>query len=43
MYGKLKSGETIVDDGRNINGKAFVGERKPGRIVTILGDTRKTR
>ncbi len=25
-----------------INGKDFVGEKKLGRIVTILGDTRKT-
>ena len=43
LYGKLKRGETIVFDGQEINGQAFVGERKPGRIVTILGDTRKTK
>ncbi|MGH2220957.1 ribonuclease Z, partial [Enterococcus faecalis] len=43
LYAKLKRGETIVFDGQEINGQAFVGERKPGRIVTILGDTRKTK
>lgn len=43
IYGKLKKGETVtLDDGRTIDGKAFVGPDKKGRIVTILGDTRKT-
>ncbi|HGF7948373.1 TPA: ribonuclease Z [Enterococcus faecium] len=43
LYGKLKQGETIqLEDGRAINGKDFVGPDKKGRIVTILGDTRKT-
>lgn len=43
IYGKLKKGETVtLDDGRIIDGKAFVGPNKKGRIVTILGDTRKT-
>lgn len=43
LYGKLKQGETIqLEDGRTINGKDFVGTDKKGRIVTILGDTRKT-
>lgn len=43
LYGKLKQGETIqLKDGRTINGKDFVGPNKKGRIVTILGDTRKT-
>ncbi|HBH6251773.1 TPA: ribonuclease Z, partial [Enterococcus faecium] len=43
LYGKLKQGETIqLEDGRTINGKDFVGPDKKGRIVTILGDTRKT-
>lgn len=44
LYGKLKRGETVeLPDGRVINGKDFVGEKKLGRIVTILGDTRKTK
>ncbi len=43
LYGKLKQGETIqLEDGLTINGKDFVGPDKKGRIVTILGDTRKT-
>lgn len=43
LYGKLKQGETIqLEDGRTTNGKDFVGPDKKGRIVTILGDTRKT-
>lgn len=43
IYGKLKNGEVVeLPDGRVINGKDFVGQKKKGRIVTILGDTRKT-
>lgn len=43
IYGKLKRGESVeLPDGQIINGKDFVGEKKSGRIVTILGDTRKT-
>ncbi len=34
--------QSLLDDGRTIDGKAFVGPDKKGRIVTILGDTRKT-
>lgn len=43
LYGKIKKGETVtLKDGQVINGKEFVGQRKKGRVVTILGDTRKT-
>jgi ribonuclease Z len=43
LYGKLKNGATIqLEDGSVIDGKKFVGPDKKGRIVTILGDTRKT-
>ncbi|ONN40368.1 ribonuclease Z [Enterococcus mundtii] len=43
IYGKLKKGETVqLDNGQLINGRDFVGPDKKGRIVTILGDTRKT-
>jgi ribonuclease Z len=43
IYGKIKRGETVtLPDGQVINGKEFVGASKKGRIVTILGDTRKT-
>lgn len=44
IYGKIKRGETVeLPDGRVIDGKDFVGEKKSGRIVTIIGDTRKTK
>lgn len=43
LYGKLKHGEDItLSDGRIIYAKDVVGEPKIGRIVTILGDTRRT-
>lgn len=43
LYGKIKNGETVIlEDGRVIDGKAYIGEASPGRIVTILGDTRFT-
>ena len=43
VFGRLKRGETVtLEDGRELSGKDFVGESRPGRIVTILGDTRYT-
>lgn len=43
LYGKLKAGEKVkLADGRIIDGKDYLGEKKKGRIVTILGDTRQT-
>lgn len=43
LFGRLKRGETVkLADGRILNGKEFIGQKKEGRIVTILGDTRKT-
>ena len=42
IYGRLKAGEVVtLEDGREIDGKEFIGASKQGRIVTILGDTRK--
>ncbi|MBY0122482.1 ribonuclease Z [Bacillus sp. S/N-304-OC-R1] len=42
LYKKIKKGEPIVlEDGRVINSSEFVGPAQKGRIVTILGDTRK--
>ncbi len=41
VYSKLKKGETVqLEDGRMINGKEYIGSSKPGRVITILGDTR---
>lgn len=43
LFGKLKNGETItLEDGRVFNGKDFIGAPHQGRVVTILGDTKKT-
>lgn len=41
LLGKLKQGEIIeLEDGRVLNGRDFIGPSRPGRVVTILGDTR---
>ncbi|SDE89274.1 RNAse Z [Fontibacillus panacisegetis] len=41
MYGKLKRGESInLPDGSLLHSTDVLGISKPGRIVTILGDTR---
>ncbi|UJF35992.1 ribonuclease Z [Paenibacillus hexagrammi] len=41
IYGKLKQGQDVVlEDGRTLHGADFVGSPIPGRIVTILGDTK---
>lgn len=43
VYGQLKKGLTVtLDDGRTLKGTDFIGKKKKGRIVTILGDTRLT-
>lgn len=41
IFGRLKRGEVVtLDDGTTLNGQDFIGDKKPGRIVTIIGDTR---
>lgn len=41
LFGRLKNGETVVlEDGREINGKEYIGPKQKGRIITILGDTK---
>ncbi|MCH1626665.1 ribonuclease Z [Fredinandcohnia quinoae] len=41
IYQQIKAGETVIlEDGKVINGKEYVGTSQKGRIVTILGDTR---
>ncbi|KRK98221.1 beta-lactamase superfamily hydrolase [Secundilactobacillus odoratitofui DSM 19909 = JCM 15043] len=43
VYGQLKAGKTVtLPDGRTVNGQDYIGHAQKGRIVTILGDTRKT-
>ena len=41
IFGQLKKGETVeLEDGTVLNGNDFIGEKKEGKIITILGDTR---
>ncbi|MBS7576167.1 MULTISPECIES: ribonuclease Z [unclassified Enterococcus] len=42
IYGKIKSGQSIEVDGKTYPASDFIGETKLGKIVTILGDTRRT-
>lgn len=42
IYKAIKNGEQVkLDDGRIINGKDFVGPEKKGKVITVLGDTRR--
>ncbi len=42
IYKKIKNGENVtLDDGTVIEANQFLGPAKKGRIITILGDTRK--
>lgn len=44
LFGRLKQGETVIlEDGREIDGRDFIGPSQKGRIITILGDTMKSR
>ncbi|RVU70616.1 MULTISPECIES: ribonuclease Z [Lactobacillus] len=43
LLGKLKAGQQIVlQDGTMIDGKEYLGPARPGKIVTIIYDTRST-
>lgn len=43
IYGEIKQGKQVtLADGTIIEGKDFIGQPQPGRVVTILGDTRQT-
>lgn len=43
LYGKLKAGEQVaLKDGTILDGRDFLGPEKPGRVVTIIYDTRAT-
>lgn len=42
LFGKIKKGQTVEYDGTVFNPQDFVGPDKKGKIITILGDTRKT-
>lgn len=43
LLGKLKAGETVtLQNGQVLNGHDFLGDPRPGRVVTIIYDTRPT-
>lgn len=43
LFGKIKNGQDVVlEDGTTIIAKDYISEPKKGKVVTILGDTRKT-
>ncbi|MBY5034918.1 ribonuclease Z [Streptococcus gallolyticus] len=42
LFGKVKNGQDIVlEDGTEIKASDFLSAPRPGKVVTILGDTRK--
>ncbi len=42
LFGKVKNGQNVtLEDGREIIASNFVSPPRPGKVVTILGDTRK--
>ncbi|MBM7636959.1 ribonuclease Z [Streptococcus saliviloxodontae] len=43
LFGKIKNGQDVtLADGRQIIAKDYISAPKKGKVVTILGDTRKT-
>lgn len=43
LWGRLHRGQVVqLDDGRTIDGSTLVGPTRPGRRITITGDTRPT-
>jgi ribonuclease Z len=43
LFGKIKAGQDVtLEDGTHIKASDYIGQDKAGKIVTILGDTRKT-
>ena len=42
-FWKIKNGQNVVlEDGREIKAADYISAPRPGKIITILGDTRKT-
>ncbi|WP_449463126.1 ribonuclease Z [Streptococcus suis] len=42
LFGKIKNGQNVtLEDGREIIASDYVSPPRPGKVVTILGDTRK--
>lgn len=42
LFGQIKAGKTVEFDGKIYNPTDYIGADKQGKIVTILGDTRKS-
>lgn len=43
LFGKVKNGQDIVlEDGTKIIASDYISPPRPGKVITILGDTRKT-
>ena len=42
LFGKIKKGEIVQYEGKTFDPKDYIGADKAGKIVTILGDTRKS-
>ena len=43
FLGKIKNGQDVVlEDGTEIKAADYISAPRPGKIITILGDTRKT-
>ncbi|WP_271002590.1 ribonuclease Z [Listeria seeligeri] len=43
IFQKLKNGKVVtLPDGREIDGKNYIGEPQKGKIISIFGDTRET-
>ena len=43
LFGQIKNGQDVVlKDGTKIIAKEFISAPKKGKVITILGDTRKT-
>jgi len=42
LFGKIKNGQDVVlEDGTEIKAADYISAPRPGKIITILGDTRK--
>ncbi|MDR2976441.1 MAG: ribonuclease Z [Streptococcaceae bacterium] len=42
LFGKLKRGENVEYEGKTFLAEDYIGAVKKGKVLTILGDTRKT-
>ncbi|MEW4354029.1 ribonuclease Z [Streptococcus pneumoniae] len=43
LFGKIKNGENVIlEDGTEIIASDYISAPRPGKVITILGDTRKT-